>query len=542
MSRILVLGGYGGFGSAIVEQLLSDGHEVLVAGRSLARAQSFCAGRAGLIPLCVDRLEIGAALATYQPHLVVDASGPFQAMDQTVPGACISAGIPYCDIADSTAFVCNIGLLDARAKRAGLAIITGASSVPALSGAVIRELAEGMTHVAAVEMAISASNKASAGPAVASAILSQVGQQFALGSGAPENRAFGWQDSLRITFAVPAVAALTNRTVYLVDVPDVRLVPGRLPGKPLVTFRAGTELAFQNRALWLLSWLVRWRLVASLAPLGRWLAPLQKLTARLGGERSAMVVRMFGIADGRRVERRWTLIAEQGDGPRIPALTVPLLVQRMLAGLVAPGARDAGQALTLAEYEPAFRGLAIKHAMEEVELPQPLYRRVMGSAFDALPSEVQHMHSVLREGYAEGEADVIGATNAVGRLIAAFMGFPHPGHVALQVRFTERDGVERWHRQFGARGFASSLSQKDDSLIERFGPLRFRFELLAEREGLSMRMRGWSIFHMPLPLALAPRSDAHEWAQDGWFHFDVPIALPLIGRIIHYRGRLQSRH
>lgn len=32
---------------------------------------------------------------------------------------------------------------------------------------------------------------------------------------------------------------------------------------------------------------------------------LQRLTARLGGDRSAMMVRVFGMAEGKRVERRW---------------------------------------------------------------------------------------------------------------------------------------------------------------------------------------------------------------------------------------------
>jgi hypothetical protein len=37
---------------------------------------------------------------------------------------------------------------------------------------------------------------------------------------------------------------------------------------------------------------------------------------------------MFGVHEGRRIERRWTLIASDGDGPEIPALSVPLLVTR----------------------------------------------------------------------------------------------------------------------------------------------------------------------------------------------------------------------
>jgi hypothetical protein len=54
-----------------------------------------------------------------------------------------------------------------------------------------------------------------------------------------------------------------------------------------------------------------------------------------------------------------------------------------------------------------------------------------------------------------------------------------------------------------------------------------------------MLMRKWSIFGLPMPMALAPKSAAREWADDGDFCFDVPIALPLIGLVVHYKGRLR---
>ncbi|MGG6892910.1 DUF4166 domain-containing protein [Rhizobium sp. BR 315] len=39
---------------------------------------------------------------------------------------------------------------------------------------------------------------------------------------------------------------------------------------------------------------------------------------------------------------------------------------------------------------------------------------------------------------------------------------------------------------------------------------------------------------------MAPRSTADEWAEDDRFHFDVSIALPLIGLVVHYRGWLRQ--
>lgn len=540
MSRVLVLGGYGGFGGRISRRLAAEGRSVLVAGRSAAKAEAFCRSGPGLTPVVFDRSDITTALSRYMPDLLVDASGPFQSMDLAIPRACIAAGVHYCDIADSTAFVRAISELDHAARARGVAAISGASSVPALSGAATRELSAGIDRISAVEIAISASNRAAAGPAVAAAILAQVGLPFRIWRNGREITAFGWQEPIRTDFFVSGHRPLHGRWVALVDVPDVALTPGRLEGKPSVTFRAGTELGFQNLALWLLSWPVRWGWFASLAALRRWIAPLQFVSSRLGSDRSAMSVRLFGLAGDKRIERCWTLIAERGDGPEIPALAVPPIAARILSGQERPGARDAGQSLSLADFEPAFSELAIVQASEERVLPPSLYARVLGDRFDRLPPAVRRIHEIVREDGASGEAEVIGAANPFGALIARIMRFPAAGRHPLHVAFIERDGTERWVRSFGPTTFSSWLSLEDGDLVERFGPLRFRFDLPSDHRGLEMRMKAWSLWRIPLPLALAPRSRAREWEEDGRFCFDVPIAVPLVGRIVHYRGWLET--
>ncbi|MNW10811.1 hypothetical protein D3C71_2081110 [compost metagenome] len=82
------------------------------------------------------------------------------------------------------------------------------------------------------------------------------------------------------------------------------------------------------------------------------------------------------------------------------------------------------------------------------------------------------------------------------------------------------------------------MRQTGRHLVERFGPMRFFFDLPADEAGLTMVMRKWSIFGVRMPLILAPRSEVREWAESDDFCFDVPIALPLIGDVIHYKGRL----
>lgn len=539
MSVILILGGYGGFGARLSRRLAARGHRILVAGRHRDKAVAFCDAVPNCHPVVADRDgDLAAVLAEHRPDLLIDAAGPFQTSGYHVIEACIAAGVDYLDLADGRAFVAGIGTLDAPARQAGIVAISGASSVPALSGAVVRDLAVGMEQIMSVEMAISASNRAAAGASVATAILSYAGKPLALWRGQHWTRAFGWQEMGLERFVLDDGATLGRRLVALADVPDLELLPERLPGKPAVSFRAGTELAVQNATLWLASWLVRWRWIGSLSALAPWLLPLQRRMAGWGSDRSGMVVRLFGLAGGKRVERRWTLIASAGDGPEIPTLAAELLAERIVAKELAPGARDAGPMLTLEDFAPVFADLAIRHEARQIAQPAPLYQRVMGDTFARLPDEVRRMHEVLRDGGAHGRATVERGTHPLARLVGALMGFPRAGEHELHVGFREDQGVERWTRTFSAQSFHSNLGEEAGQIVERFGPLRFHFDLPGDEQGLAMVMRSWSIWRIPLPLALAPRTMAREWEEDGKFQFDVPIALPLIGPVIHYRGWL----
>jgi len=337
---------------------------VLVAGRSAEKARAFCVGLAGTEPVVADRNgDVDSLLATYRPDLLIDAAGPFQTSDYRVPVACARAGVPYLDLADARGFVTGIGTI-----AADVPVISGASSVPALSGAVARHLAAGLDRVTGVEVAISASNRATAGPSVAAAILSYVGKPVRLWRDGRWARGWGWQSLRRETFTVAGVPPVRGRWIALAEVPDLDLMPDMLSGRPAVTFRAGTEIGLQTIGLWLLSWPIRW-FGLSAVPLAPMLLPLQRLTRALTSDRSAMSVRLAGEAGGRPVERRWTLIAEQGDGPETPTLAAVLLAEELFAGRLPSGARDAGRLLDLAQFEPLFAKLAMRH--ETVEKVRP---------------------------------------------------------------------------------------------------------------------------------------------------------------------------
>jgi NAD(P)-dependent dehydrogenase (short-subunit alcohol dehydrogenase family) len=540
VKRVLIIGGYGGFGARLSRRLLAAGHRVLVAGRNGDKGAAFCAGLDHAEPVIADRARgIGMVLARYRPDLVIDAAGPFQSGGHVVPEACIAMRIPYLDLADARDFVMGIGALDLAARAAGVPAIAGASSMSALSGAVTRGLADGMEEVRSVEMAISASNRASAGVSVAAAILSYIGRPVRLWRGGRWTIGHGWQEMRREPFLLVDGGGLASRLIAIADVPDHEIVPEALPGRPTTAFRAGTELDFQMIALWLASWPVRWRLLNSFARASGWLLPLYRMTLGFGGDKSAMHVILTGLVDGKPVERRWTLVAANGDGPEIPVLAVELLAGDMLAGRVAPGARHGWGELPLARFEPLFAALSIRHETRERVLPPPLYARVMGDRYDALPPAVRDMHWVVVDRGAAGEGAVTRGAGFIARLIATVMRFPPAGHWPLHVAFAERDGVETWTRDFGGHRFASELSADGGRVVERFGPIRFAFDLLADVSGLTMGLRRWSIFGIPLPLMLAPRIAAREWQEDDRFRFEIDVAMPLIGCVIRYTGWLR---
>jgi hypothetical protein len=344
----------------------------------------------------------------------------------------------------------------------------------------------------------------------------------------------GWQE-LRVEQMEVAGRALGRRLVGLIDVPDHMLLPDLLPGRPSVVFRAGNDLSLQMFCLWLLSWPVRWRWLKSLSRFAPLLLTLQKAMLWMGGDRSGMRIALTGLREGKPVRRQWTILAEQDHGPETPTLAAALLAGDALA----PGAYDASALLDFDRFAGAFESLAVRHEVTEEALPPPLYARLMGAAFAALPPAVREMHCVHGDAGADGEGEVVRGRHPLARLIGWVMGFPSAGAHPLHVAFAARNGEERWTRDFGGHRFASELSARRGLAQERFGPMRFGFALVPTADGLRMDLVRWSAFGLRLPLFLAPRIAAHEHETGGLFHFDVAIRFPLIGEVVHYRGRLR---
>lgn len=483
----------------------------------------------------MDRREIGVhALKTLHAQVLVDASGPFQGMHHGLVEAAMDAGIHYVDIADDRRFVASIHELDDDARHRGVAVISGASSVPSLSSAVALELSRGLDRVDRVDISITASSQASFGTSVLESMLSGAGRTIEH-RGAPPGT--GMMEYRRVIFR--SGGHELHRHVLSCDVPDHDEMPLLLPGEPDVRFRAGSELAMHNWTMWGLAFLVSRGFLVD----ARRAMPLARLARRLsrrsGDGRSAMKVEVRGGQDGRPVFREWTLVATGGHGPKIPCLVVPEIVSMLQEGTLTPGARSAAGIADVGNMLSRMPDGSIETAVTEHE-PSPLYRRIMGDRFARLRPAVSAMHDDPWVVRARGRATVTASSNLVARILCRIVGFP-PASRDLPVTVTfERIGdEEKWTRQFGRHVFCSRLSEEAGELIERFGPLRFRFSLEEKDGGIAMTHRGWSAFGLKMPIWLGPSGTARESGEGGLFTFDVPVAVPLLGEIVRYRGWLQ---
>ena len=549
--KIVILGGYGVFGGRLAELLADlDGLEVVIGGRSLARAQAFCegfAGKAVVTPVRLDRLDIAAALPQLKPDFVIDASGPFQDYGDdpyVVVKASIAAGVNYMDFADAADFVLGISQFDAAAKKARISVLSGVSSFPVLTAAVLREIAKQM-QIKSVRGGIAPSPYAGVGMNVIRAVVGYAGGPVRLYRGGRLTQAYGLAESLRYTVAAPGHMPLRNIRFSLVDVPDLQVIPPEHGGMEDIWMGAGPLPESLHRMLNGLA-KVRAKLhlpsYAPLAPLFYRVLNLMKF----GEHRGGMFVEAEGQKDGQARTLSWHMLAEGDDGPYIPSMAIEALVRKAFArDSPAPGARPATGALELADYDELFKNRQIYSGFRGPPIAtEPLYRRVLGEAFEQLPAAIAQLHGLDRERRWIGSARVRRGKSLLARMIARLIGFP-PGTDDIPVAVTlrpEQDG-ERWVRQFGAAQFQSfqrpGTGRMTQLLEESFGVITVALALVIKEGRLYLIPRHWRVFGVPMPKFLLPEGNSFEHADQGRFNFDVTIKAPLVGLIVSYQGFLK---
>lgn len=357
MGKVLILGGYGNFGKRIALALTKKNISVVVAGRNREKAEALAATLpATLAEIAVFDVtkELSFQLEKLRPAVVVNTCGPFQTSDYDVAITCIEHGVHYIDLADGRDFVNGISALDAQARQHNVAVISGASTVPGLSSAVIEHYKAEFSDIESLVFGISPGQQAERGLSTTQAIMSYVGKPLRPFAGST-HPAYGWQGIYR-----QAYPELGKRWMANCDIPDLDLLPAHY-GIRSIRFSAGLELGFMHLGLWALSWGVRLGLPLNLPQHADALLKASNWFNGQGSANGGMHMILSGKdLQGRLHRRRWFIIAKNGDGPQIPTIPAIILTEKLAANQLAyRGASACDGLVTLEEYLHELKDFAV---------------------------------------------------------------------------------------------------------------------------------------------------------------------------------------
>lgn len=360
--RTVVIGGYGNFDARICRALATHPDiQVVAVGRNPDPAQ--LGPRVEIATLNLHSPYVAPDLKELSPQIVIHCAGPFQRQDYRVAMAAISAGAHYIDLAGGREFVAGFAdEFDSCARKAELLMISGASTVPALSSAVIDDLSGRFRQIEEIRIAIASGQRAPRGMATMAAVSSFAGRSFRWMRDGAWREAWGCQELARMRFADLGV-----RWAAACDIPDLELFPRRYPGVRTVEFHAALELGIQHFVLWAASALRRAGVPLPIEQAAKPLGRLASLLDWFGGKRGGMLVSLTGIrTNGERGRVEWHLTAEAENGPEIPCVPAILLARKLARGeIAARGAFPCVGFLKLADFGPLFVRWGISTTVEE---------------------------------------------------------------------------------------------------------------------------------------------------------------------------------
>lgn len=366
--RVIVIGGYGNFGARICRALARDGIEVVATGRDPERGHREAGfdARVGKARLDMHSPGFVSELKALAPDIVIHCAGPFQGQGYGVAEASLAAGAHYIDLADGRSFVADFaGKMDEKAKTARRLAVTGASTLPALSSAVVDGLQDRFSSLDEIQSSIAPAQQAPRGTATLQAVFSYVGRPFLWLEHGALRIAFGWQELKRFHFA-----EFGTRWAAACDVPDLELFPIRYPGVKTVQFRAALEFGIEHFVLAAVGGLRR---LGIPIPIERWATPLDRLVTRFdrfGGQRGGMLVQLMGRSKGGKpLQVEWHLTAGSNHGPEIPCMAAILTTKKIIRGeLKMSGAMPCMGLLTLDDFAEEFARWDIRTETHELEL------------------------------------------------------------------------------------------------------------------------------------------------------------------------------
>ncbi len=318
MTRAVVFGGYGTFGSLVARELARLGTPTVIAGRDLSRAEALARELGPLHRACAaDVADMGSCCAALQGSLVaVNCAGPFGALDDALLRACVRLNCHYADVADDRAYAALVREHGERFAAHALAAVYGCSSLPGISGALAVRLQEGMAappERARVTLFIG--NRNPKGAAAVCSLVAGLGRALP----APQGMLRGFRDRE----VVPLPHPFGRRSVFNFESPDYDLLPSWV-GARAVSVKVGCELRLATYGFALLAWLGP----GYGARTARCLGWLGKRLGRFGCSGGAIMTELFYPGG---LVRRAALVAPEG-GQRMAALPCALVAHALASG------------------------------------------------------------------------------------------------------------------------------------------------------------------------------------------------------------------
>jgi hypothetical protein len=371
-TRIVIIGATGHFGGRIGRRILGEPNtELVITSRSLGKVESLSAK---LAQMNADAMVSAAALdqtsssfaedlAALRPDIVIHTAGPYQGQGYDVARACLACGSHYIDLADGREFVEGFDALHEDACRKGVLLVSGASTLPGLSSAVVDHVRGEFESIHSIETSIAPAHQTPRGAGTVAAVLSYCGAPFQVFENGEWITRYGWQD-----LKMQRYPEFGRRLSGACDVPDLGLFPEYVNGVQTVTFHAALEATWEQITLWKMAWATRLGIVRNWERLVPTFQSVSDRLIKLGSTTGGMQIRIAGEGDDKLPKTlMWNLVAHQNHGPEIPCVPALILARKLAAGRFSTtGAYPCLGMITLPEFDEEISDLDIHWRMDEV--------------------------------------------------------------------------------------------------------------------------------------------------------------------------------
>jgi len=229
MRRIIVLGGFGFFGSVIVQSLRAAGLTPLIGSRRSSAE------------LTIDVEDGDSIRRILRPgDVVVDAVGPYQLRTTQLVDSAIELGFDVVDLADSLSYVRSVYALKQRIDAAEIRVFTACSGMSSISAAMIR--LSGFADPVRLTGFLVPVTRQTAVAGTAASLFCSVGRPIQVfQDGALASRS-GWNS----TRSFPMPSPVQTRTGYLFETADAITLPPLWPSLQTVEFFVDTNVRGLN--------------------------------------------------------------------------------------------------------------------------------------------------------------------------------------------------------------------------------------------------------------------------------------------------------